>query len=243
MTQRLRSLPRPWLWIAGAIALLVVLTAGLTVALWPDPELPDGCAEAIDTRDEQLSEPVTSGDRTIAVLGDSYTQGPGLPGGPDDAWPAALGARLGAEVVVDGVGSTGFTTAGLCAPAEITYGQRLEADPPDADVVVVQGGVNDAILGRPDEVAAAAADLLGELADVPTVVVVGPTSAPAADPSKVSTVDDALRKATEDAGRVYVPLRDAGIELLDDQLHPTVPGQQRIAELVAAAIEAAGRQR
>ena len=221
-------------WVLAAL-LAVAVAVGLAVVLRPDPELPDGCDEALATREQQLAEPVTSGDPTIAVLGDSYTQGPGL-AGPEEAWPTALGERLGAEVVVDGVGSTGFTTAGLCAPAELTYGQRVDADPPDADVVVVQGGVNDALLGRPDEVAGAAEDLLAELADVPLVVVVGPAAVPTAEASDIATVDAALRQAAGDAGRVYVPLLDAGIELLDDRLHPTASGSQRIAELVAAAI-------
>ena len=228
--------------LAGGATLLVVVTVGLVVVLWPDPELPEGCDEALAARDQQLADPVTSGDRTVAVLGDSYTQGSGL-AGPEEAWPTALGERLGAEVVVDGVGSTGFTTAGLCPPAEITYGQRLDADPPDADVVVVQGGVNDALVGRPDAVAEAAADVLGDLEDVPVVVVVGPALVPTAEASDIATVDGALRQATDDAGRLYVPLLDAGIELLDDGLHPTVAGQQRIAELVAAAIGTADPQR
>ena len=223
------------LWLAVGAGLVAVVAVGLMVAFWPDPEFPGDCDEALELRNRQLTEPLTDGDRTIAVLGDSYSQGQGL-SGPEEAWPTVLGERLGAEVVLDGVGSTGFTTAGLCAPAEVRFAQRLDADPPDADVVVVQGGVNDAILGRPDQVADAAEDLLSELEDVPLVVVVGPPRVPGAEPSDISTVDAALRQATEDAGRLYVPLLDAGIELLDDRLHPTVPGQQRIAELVSAAI-------
>lgn len=237
---------RQRLWIAAGAGLLVVVAVVLGVALWSGsgPELPEGCDEALATRDGQLDEPLTGGDRTIAVLGDSYTQGPGL-AGPEEAWPALLGERLDAEVVLDGVGGTGFTTAGICAPAEITYRERLDADhvAEDADVVVVQGGVNDAILGRPDDVGAAAAELLAELEDAPVVVVVGPAPAPAAEAPKVATVDEALRRATEDAGRVYVPLTGAGIELLPDALHPTLPGQQRIAELVAAAIGTAAPER
>ena len=221
--------------LAVGAGLVAVVTVGLTVAFWPDREIPGDCDEVTELRNRLLTEPLTDGNPTIAVLGDSYSQGQGL-SGPEEAWPAVLGERLGAEVVLDGVGSTGFTTAGLCAPAEVRFAQRLDADPPDADVVVVQGGVNDAILGRPDEVADAAEDLLGELEDVPLVVVVGPPPVPGAEPSDIGTVDAALRQATEDAGRLYVPLLDAGIELLDDRLHPTVRGQQRIAELVSAAI-------
>ncbi len=232
--------------IAAVISLLVVGAAVFGVAAWPgrggteaSQTDEDPCARTLADRERQLAEPVTTGSPTIAVLGDSYTQGTGL-SGPEQAWPTALGEQLGARVVVDGVGTTGFTTPGWCIHSPLTYGARLASDPPDAEVVVVQGGVNDSLLGDPDQVAAAAGDLLGDLQDVPVVVVVGPPAVPGADRREIDTIDAALRRATEDAGRVYVPLAGAGIELLDDELHPTEAGQQRIAELVAAAIGTAG---
>ncbi|MGY2127016.1 SGNH/GDSL hydrolase family protein [Blastococcus sp. SYSU DS0617] len=234
---------RPW--IAAGAALLVVGAASLGVAdgaaredAGESREDAGECGPAIEAREQRLAEPVTSGSPTITVLGDSYTRGTGL-SGPEVAWPTALGERLGAEVVVDGVGATGYTTPGFCMTAPFRYGQRLDSDPPEGDVVVVQGSVNDSLLGTPDEVGAAAADVLEQLEDVPTVVVVGPPRVPAADEAELAVIDAALREATDEAGRVYVPLMDADIELLDDDLHPTEAGQQRIAELVAAAIETA----
>lgn len=231
------SRQRPW--IAAGVALLVVGAASLGVAAGAGRDDAEDCGPAIDARERQLADPVTSGSPTITALGDSYTQGTGL-SGLEVAWPTALGERLGAEVVVDGVGATGFTTPGFCPTAPLRYGQRLESDPPDADVVVVQGGVNDSLLGTPDEVGEAAADVLDQLEDVPTVVVVGPPGVPAADAAEIAAIDAALREATDEAGRVYVPLLGAGIDLLDDDVHPTEAGQQRIAELVAAAVETAG---
>jgi lysophospholipase L1-like esterase len=228
------------LWTAAGLALTVLVAAGVGVAVWlgrdPDP----ACAPLLDAREQLMDEPLTSGDRTIDVLGDSYTQGTGLLG-PKAAWPTALGMQLEAEVVVDGVGATGFTTRGFCADDPVAFGERVETDPPGADVVVVQGGVNDALSGDPDAVADAAGSLLDSLEDVPTVLVVGPPRVPAADPARVEAVDAALRQATEQAGRVYVPLLDAGIELLEDQVHPTGAGQWRIAVLVAAALESDGQ--
>lgn len=224
--------------LVAAIA-LAVLAAGIGLAVWLGREDPADCASTLETRDRQMSEPIDGG--TVAVLGDSYTQGTGL-AGPDMAWPAALEQRTGVQVVVDGVGSTGFTTRGFCTGAEVTYGERLDDDWTQAEVVVVQGGVNDALSGRPGEVAASAGDLLAELEDVPTVVVVGPPAVPAAEPADVRAVDAALRQAADDAGRVYVPLVDEAVALLPDQIHPTEVGHQRIAELVATAIGSAGAQ-
>ncbi|WP_155858779.1 SGNH/GDSL hydrolase family protein [Candidatus Blastococcus massiliensis] len=229
---------RERLWVVAGVALAVVLAVAVGVVVWLGQDDTADCDAALETRARQMSEPI--GGRTVAVLGDSYTQGTGL-AGPEVAWPAALEERLGAPVVIDGVGSTGFTTRGFCTGAEVTYGARLDDDWAEAEVVVVQGGVNDALTGRPDDVAAAAEDVLGELEEVPTVVVVGPPSIPAAEAEELSTVDAALRQAAEDAGRAYVPLLGKDIPLLDDRVHPTEAGHQRIAELVAAALETAGR--
>ena len=229
---------RQRLWLAAGLALVLVLAGGLWLVVGRD-DRPSECQVTLDAREQVLAERFTSGDRTIAVLGDSYTQGIGLLG-PQASWPTALGILTETEVVVDGIGGTGFTTRGFCTDEQVAYGERLDDELPDAPVVVVQGGVNDALSGRPDDVAAAAANLLADLEDVPTVVLVGPPAAPAADPAALQAVDAGLREATEDAGRVYVPLLDAGIELQSDKVHPTGNGQWRIGQLVAAALETAG---
>lgn len=224
---------------AGVTLLVVVVAAVVGLVVWLGRDDPAACDAPLETRAGQMAQPVGDGSHAVAVLGDSYTQGTGL-AGPQVAWPAVLGDRLGTPVVVDGVGSTGFTTRGFCTGAEVTYGERLDDAWADADAVVVQGGVNDALSGRPDDVAAAARDVLAELQDVPTVVVVGPPGVPAAEPADIGAVDAALRQAAEDAGRVYVPLLGENIELLPDRVHPTGAGHQRIADLVAAALQSTG---
>ncbi|TKJ28121.1 SGNH/GDSL hydrolase family protein [Blastococcus sp. CCUG 61487] len=220
---------------------LVVAAAGAGFAVWLGRDDGFDCGPLLEDRTRLMGEPFGQGSRTVAALGDSYTLGSGL-SGPEAAWPAALTSRLDVSVVVDGVGSTGFTTRGFCPGDDVTYGERVDDDWIDADTVVVQGGVNDVLAGRPDDVAAAAGDLLAELEDVPTVLLVGPPNLPGADPADLRTVDDALRSAADDAGRPYLPLIGAGIELQPDLVHPTAAGQQRIADLVALALAAAGPQ-
>ena len=229
------------LWTAAGVGLLVVAVVALGV--WrsapEEPEAAAPCWAVLEAERDLGPGPLTSGSPTIAVLGDSFSLGIGV-GGPGVAWPAVLGERLGAEVVVDGVGGTGFTTRGFCPENPVAYGERVDADPPDAEVVVVQGSVNDALGGSPEDVGAAAEDVLRDLEGVPTVVVVGPPVIPAAETADLRVIDAALREATADAGRVYVPLLDADIAILPDRVHPTLAGQQRIAELVAAAIATTG---
>jgi lysophospholipase L1-like esterase len=228
------------LWVALGITLLVVSGVGLWIAAAPEePADAAPCWAVLEAERDLGPGPLTSGSPTIAVLGDSYSLGIGV-AGPGVAWPAALGERLGAEVIVDGVGGTGFTTRGFCPENPVLYGERLDADPPDAEVVVVQGSVNDATGGRPEDVGAAAEDVLRDLEGVPTVVVMGPAVIPAAETADLRVIDAALRAAAADAGRAYVPLLDAGIPILPDRVHPTLAGHQRIAELVAAAIGATG---
>ena len=232
---------RQQLWTAAGAGLLVVVAV---VALGvsrsrEEPELTAPCWAVAEAERDLGPRPLTSGSPTIVVLGDSYSLGIGV-AGPGVAYPAALGERLGAEVVVDGVGGTGFTTRGFCPQSPVLYGERVDADPPDAEVVVVQGSVNDATGGRPEDVGAAAEDVLRDLEDVPTVVVVGPAVIPATEMEDLRVIDAALREAAADAGRVYVPLLDAGIPILPDRVHPTLAGHQRIGELVAAAIGTTG---
>ena len=228
------------LWVALGITLLVVVAGGVWfVAAQEEPVDVPPCWAVLEAERELGPDPLTSGSPTVAVLGDSYSVGVGV-AGPEVAWPAALGERLDAEVVVDGVGGTGFTTRGFCPENPVAYGERVDDDPPEAEVVVVQGSVNDALGGRPEDVGAAAEAVLRDLEGVPTVVVVGPAAIPAAETADLRIIDAALREAAADAGRVYVPLLDAGIPILPDRVHPTLVGHEPIAELVAAAIGTTG---
>src|SRR5690242_10402098 len=105
---------RQRLWIAVALGVAVLVAAVLAVVATgghgnagtgttarDERDFPGDCDEALVLRNRQLTEPLTRGDPVIAVLGDSYSQGTGL-SGPEVAWPAVLGERLGAEVVLDG---------------------------------------------------------------------------------------------------------------------------------------------
>ena len=220
--------------VAAGVAVLLVGIGAFFLSREPS-EQEKACDSVTEARVELLAS--ADDESPVAVIGDSFTQGTGI-SGPEVAWPAVLADRLGVPVAVDGMGSTGFTTPGFCEDDDVTYGDRVADDPPDADTVVVQGGVNDATLGDPAEVGAAATDLLAELEDVPTVVVVGPPAVPAADRGAIDTIDRALRDAAGAAGRIYVPLIDEDIPLLADGTHPTEAGQVRIAQLVAGALEA-----
>lgn len=225
--------------VAAALAtgaLLVVHPGGGSAAA---PQAA-GCRKAAADHAAALRAPVTPGARgLVVVLGDSYSQGAGLPGGAAQAFPTLVARATGRPVHLDGFGSTGFTTRGLCADRPVTYGDRLTADHLLAlrpTAVIVEGGVNDARFGRPAAVRAAAADLLRRLATVPQVVVVGP-AAVQADPRRLTTVDDSLAADAAAAGRPYVALRRVPIPLQRDHVHPTRAGQAAIAALLVPLLD------
>lgn len=187
-----------------------------------------------------LDAPVSAGaPGLIVVVGDSYSQGAGLPTGRAGAFPALLARATARPVFLDGFGSTGFTTRGLCPGRPVTYGERLDPDGLLAlrpAAVIVEGGVNDARHGDVPGVEAAAAALLRRLAGVPTVIVVGPAAIPNADPARLAAVDAGLAAATRAAGREYLDLREHPLPMQGDGIHPTGAGQATIAALLVPLV-------
>jgi len=239
----------PLLCVAALVAVAVVAVAvltqqGRTAAAERPPAgrlAPGGpCAQVTSAYAEALRMPVTAGaPGLIVVLGDSYSQGHGVPGGRAGGFPALLARDTGRPVHLDGYGSTGFTTRGYCSGRPVTYGERLLPDRLLAlrpAAVVVEGGVNDARHGDPRRVGTAAADLLRRLAAVPQVIVVGPAAIPNADPARLAMVDDELAAAARAAGRPYVDLRRYPLPMQPDGIHPTGAGQQTIARLLIALL-------
>jgi lysophospholipase L1-like esterase len=187
-----------------------------------------------------LREPVKAGAQgLIVVLGDSYTQGSGLPDGRFGAWPTLLGAATGRPVHLDGLGSTGLTTAGFFTGQPMTFRERLTDGPLlrlRPATLIVQGGQNDASFGVVDEVRVELERLLRLAQEVPEVVVVGPAVVPVVDVAATKGVDGAMADATAAAGRTYVRLIGQPLTFGADRTHPDTAGQHLIAEVVAAAL-------
>jgi len=195
------------------------------------------CVVAQAARDNLLRGPFEGGGSLqILVVGDSYTQGTGV-GGPGGTWSAQLAGLADATVTVDGMSSTGYTTAGFCPGDPFTYGDRLaEHDVADDTTLVVQGSVNDGLTGDPADVESSSDAALDEAGDAARIVVVGPPRIPALDAAVVETIDRDLAAAADAHDAVYVSLLAEDIPITDDGVHPTADGQARIALLVAAAL-------
>ena len=238
-------------WFPALTVALLVVAAAIGAVAWPGASRsvrawspsPAACPGLAAQYRAALHAPVTAGaPGLIVVVGDSYSQGAGLPAGRAGAFPALLAQDTGRPVFLDGFGGTGLTTRGACAHLPVTYGERLGPDRLLAlhpATVIVEGGVNDARHGRPADVGAAAGALLRRLVAVPRVIVVGPADIPNADPTRLKTVDVGLATATRAAGRPYLDLYRHPLPMQRDGIHPMQAGQDTIARLLVPLVRSA----
>ena len=163
--------------------------------------------------------------KTIVCLGDSITAGVGS--GPGEAYPELLAARLGTEVINEGV--SGDTAAQGLARVD-----QVLADEPW--MVIVELGGND-ILRQvpPEQTERSLRQILDHLLSARVVPVLVAVDAPLGaaykeiygrlgDEYHVPVVDDAIGKV----------LRDRSLK--SDTVHPNAAGQKVIAEEIADEI-------
>jgi len=171
---------------------------------------------------------VTGSGSRVVVIGDSYSAGLGL-SRPAESWPS----RLAGEVHVAGFSGSGFSRgASTCrgvsfatrAPAAVRGG---------ADLVVVEGGLND--YDQPDAEIRAGFERLMDALEGRRVVVVGPPMAPSRA-AAVPHVDRLLAglAASYDVG--YVPTSGLDLTYLDDGLHLTPAGHRAFGDAVVSAL-------
>ncbi|ABL83333.1 MULTISPECIES: SGNH/GDSL hydrolase family protein [unclassified Nocardioides] len=168
-----------------------------------------------------------SGDRVV-VIGDSWSAGLGLDR-PAASWPS----RLPGAVHVAGFSGSGFSVhASACAG--VSFADRAPAAlRGGADLVVVEGGLND--YDRPDsEIRAGFARLMTAL-DGQRVVVVGPASAPSRA-AAVPHVDALLASLSDWYGVPYIRTSGLRLDYLGDRLHLTLAGHDAFGDYVASRL-------
>lgn len=164
----------------------------------------------------------------VLVIGDSYSVGLGL-ADAENGWPS----RLPGAVHVAGFSGSGFSRgAGHCRG--VSYAARArQALRGGADLVVVEGGLND--VGQSSaEITAGFQRLMREL-DGHRVVVVGPALAPSRA-GGVPRVDELLADLTARRGIQYIPTSGLALSYLGDDLHLTAAGHRTFGDAVARAI-------
>ena len=188
----------------------------------------DSRCERFETASGARAQVVTGSGARVVVVGDSYSAGLGLDA-PGDSWPA----RLDGTVHVAGFSGSGFS-AGASECVGVSFGERAaEAVRRGADLVVVEGGLND--YDQPeDAIREGFAQLLSELRGH-RVVIVGPPSAPSRA-AAVPRVDHLLAELAEQYDATYVWTSGWTLPYLEDGLHLTPAGHRTFGDAVARAI-------
>ena len=215
--------------IIAALA-LVALSARLTERASGDEAARCGrFARTADARAASDAGPVDG--RRVTVIGDSYSVGLGL-ARPVDSWPSRIAASLGARVHVDGFSGSGFS-AGASDCGQVSYADRAPGAVRGADLVVVEGGLND-VDHSDAEIRAGFARLVRALGGH-DVVVVGPVDAPSRSRA-VPRVDALLAGLAAQQGATYLSMRDLDLPYLGDGLHLTAAGHRAFGDAVAAGL-------
>ena len=181
---------------------------------------------------QQRAAIVTGSGERVVVIGDSWSAGLGLDR-PGQSWPS----RLDGRVHVAGFSGSGFSaTASRCG--RVSFADRApKALGAGADLVVVEGGLND--FNQPDaDIRAGFARLMRTLKGQ-RVVIVGPAAAPSRA-SAVPHVDALLASLATTYDVAYVRTTDLRLTYLDDRLHLTPAGHQAFGDYVAGQIAALG---
>ena len=154
---------------------------------------------------------------------------------------------LGWQAELDTFGGTGYTTGG---PQGRPYGERLQRDGflrTPYDVIVIEGGTNDAHHGSIADLkerALEVVDYVRQRQPRARLVLVG-GFAPAGQPSARYTAADAiLATVAEQRGIVYISQLSYGAKVgrgfySRDHLHPTATGYQQMGRDLARSLRAA----
>ena len=214
----------------GAVV-IAVLVAGLTVAVGVRAQSADvpRCERFTADSRARAAADHGSGERVV-VIGDSWSAGLGLDRATG-SWPS----RLPGAVHVAGFSGSGFSTHASSCP-EVAFADRApRALRRGADLVVVEGGLND--YDQPDaDIRAGFARLMRELRGH-QVVVVGPATAPSRA-REVPHVDALLASLAERYDVAYISTTGLDLPYLDDRLHLTPAGHAEFGDYVAGRLAA-----
>jgi acyl-CoA thioesterase I len=171
---------------------------------------------------------VTGSGERVVVVGDSWSAGLGLDD-PMQSWPS----RLPGQIHVAGFSGTGFSEhASPCG--RVSFADRAPAAlRGGADLVIIEGGLNDYDHSRA-EIKAGFARVMRAAAAYRTVVV-GPATAPARA-AKIPRIDRLLAHLSKKYDVPYVSVVDLDLPYLDDRLHMTAAGHREFGDAVSERI-------
>ena len=176
----------------------------------------------------------------IVILGDSITAGFGLT--PEDAYPALLQRKVAAAQLpytVVNSGLSGDTTAGGLRRVDWVMGLG-------ADVLIVALGGNDGLRGLPPEQTRqnlrSIIDKARKKAPAVKVIVAGMQMPPSMGQEFAEKFSAVFPEVAKEEHATLLPFLLAGVGgdpslNQDDQIHPNVKGQQKVAESVWSVLQ------
>ena len=213
--------------LSGALVAVLVGVVSLLVSGGARGVNTEHCAR-LEAQSQLREHLVTGHGSRVVVIGDSYSVGLGLRR-PETSWPS----RIPGRVQVYGFSGSGFSAHASACPG-VSYADRApRAIRGGADLVVVEGGLND--YDQPQAaVRAGFRRLMAELRGQ-HVLVVGPPDAPARL-AAARRVDLLLRAESARARVDYLPTTAHDFSYLSDHLHLTPAGHRAFGDLVATAV-------
>ena len=172
---------------------------------------------------------VTGAGQQVVVIGDSWAAGYGLDD-PSKSWPAYLDG----EVRVSGFAGTGYARSSMERCGPISFGERAaDAIRPGADLVVLEGGINDAHreLSEAEE---GFRQTLDALKGHDVVVLSAPRVSTRA--AAIKGVNKMLKRVSKEYGVTYINVFDLDLPYQADHTHLTPEGHVEFGKIVARRI-------
>lgn len=217
-------------WAVSLVLVLVGVGVGLLYVSMARTRAMDAACRGENTQGAPAH--ASYGATRAAVIGDSWASGYGLDD-PTESFAYHLARLEKWDVTVSAVSGTGFATDSGC-PND--YASRVDLVPRDAEIVVLEGGLND--VGAVEDVRPNAVTTLTAVrrrAPDATVVVVGPPLMPFRDEQDLRRIDEELAQAADMAGVHYISTLDWMVET-EDELHPTGAAHRAFAQRLRDAL-------
>lgn len=214
--------------VIGALIVVVLLASGAAAIVVERAGASGNRCERHAADSQVRGRAVTGAGQDVVVIGDSWSVGLG-----QRDLAGSWASRLPGRVRVAGFSGSGFSPGASPCRAASFAARAAAAVAPGADLVVVQGGLNDH--DQPDvAIERGFRQLMTVLADE-RVLVVGPAAAPSRADA-VPHVDDVLDRLAGEYGVPYVATSDVSLPYLRDRLHLTTAGHREYGDLVAERI-------
>ena len=217
------SVRRPWL-VAAFVVVMVVAALSVTLGVRAQSADVDRC-ERYAADSVARAGMVKGMGKQVVVIGDSWSAGLGLDR-PGRSWPS----RLSGRVHVAGFSGSGFSEHASDCPGVAFADRAPNALLRGADLVIVEGGLNDFDQPAAD-VRTGFARLMAQLQGY-RVVVVGPATAPSRARA-IPRVDTLLASLTQQYDVPYVATSGLHLSYLPDRLHLTRAGHAKFGTYVA----------